>query len=331
MDVSASVGPVRVFPQDDSPASSLCAAAVRPVAGVLFRGPPTEEPVPEGRWSSGTNSYYGLPLRLGLFEPPTPSARFPAGLLVGRMERRAWFNGVRGEPELTTFLLDIGLEPARIDISDLEVTLDEWVEEELVYSRRVRLEEVPIDHARDEPAVQVRVPALGPRVRRAARLHHRDGTLLDRTSRFHVVESVEVSISTLPRDGAMPRPRSRAPVPPPPRPFDDVLAATRHVENDRPGPLTCPRRLLACTVGGMVGRGTASARVHRVHVSLRCGTTPAGSLLSPSAGQSRGPPSRPQRAARRGKSGRDRPRGGSREEALAHPVGRTGDAGQPRG
>jgi hypothetical protein len=64
------------------------------------------------------------------------------GLLVGRMERRAWLADPRGSGDYESFNPHIRWDPGRCDLADLQVELEEWEGEELAYSRRLDLGDI---------------------------------------------------------------------------------------------------------------------------------------------------------------------------------------------
>src|SRR3954447_24302260 len=71
-----------------------------------------------------------------------PNLATPRGLLVARAERRAWIRDARGSGDWSSFIVDLGWEPARIGLADLELTHEELLDGELVSSVRLRLEDL---------------------------------------------------------------------------------------------------------------------------------------------------------------------------------------------
>jgi len=113
------------------------------------------------------------------------------GLLVGRLERRAWFDDVKGDGTFNRYELHIGLEPDRIDIADLEVELEEWANGgELTNSRRLLLGDLDLGSRAGLKRVVVSLPTLGRGLAHEARLYDRDGVLLDRTQRSKLAERI---------------------------------------------------------------------------------------------------------------------------------------------
>lgn len=194
--------PLRVFPHSDTPLSGLCAMACRPLWGfhlpALEPVPPFEpdrnlfpnDPILHGSpalWAVGVSGT-GLDRR-GLH-------RAGSGLLIGRLERRAWIDDVRGGDRLESFDVHIGLDPDQVALWELELELEERMGEEMIYSRRVRLDELRLP---DLPATETvhavtALPTLGYGVRRRVSLRHFDGDLLDLTSEFNIAERVETSV-----------------------------------------------------------------------------------------------------------------------------------------
>lgn len=183
--------PQRVFPRLWTPVSRLAATTIRPLRGFFF--PLAEEgaPLVAGEWEvGGVTAYDGPWSTLGIalpneghsFEAP------PAGLLVGRLERRAWFNDVRGDGAFDRYQLHIGIEPEQIDVSELAVELEEWSGEELVNVRRLALGDLKLGQRAGADRFLVALPTLGRGFAHAARLYDREGVLLDCTQRAHLVE-----------------------------------------------------------------------------------------------------------------------------------------------
>jgi len=189
---------LHVFPRLWTPASRLVAQANRPLRGFLLpRVHRLDELLVKDRWTvEGVTVFDGAWSALGIampyeghrFDPPAH------GLLVGRLERRAWFDDVKGDGDFNLYELHVGLEPDRIDIADLEVELEEWADGELANSRRLLLGELGLGARAGEQRVLVALPTLGRGLAHEARLYDREGTLLDRTQRSKLVERI---ISTM--------------------------------------------------------------------------------------------------------------------------------------
>lgn len=185
--------PIRISTHLSTPASTFLTSVIRPGTGYYFPSP-TEAIDAPGEWSDGGQSFPNSPLAVGL--PILPEV--PLGLVLARLERRAWFNRLSGGESLETFDLHIGLEPSRIDVADLNVTLDEWIDDELVTSQQVSLDSMAIDDVRGSQNIVVHLPTLGPKVQRSTRLHDRAGTLLDCSAdRFRIVERIGLSVGLL--------------------------------------------------------------------------------------------------------------------------------------
>jgi hypothetical protein len=196
--------PLHVFPRLWSPASRLTATAVRPQRGFLFELDVELEPLIAQHWElGGVIAFDGPWSTLGIalpneghkFEPP------PQGLFVGRLERRAWFNDVRGDGTFNRYELHVGIEPDRADISQLEVELEEWSREELVNSRRLRLGDLKLGQRAGTSRFLVSLPTLGRQLAHVASLYDREGALRDRTQRAPLVEQL-VAKGELTLDGA---------------------------------------------------------------------------------------------------------------------------------
>jgi hypothetical protein len=196
MTIEAPIAPLRISPRLDSPASTFVMAAVRSSTGFLFRGPEVTFDAPT-IWEHDGANFVNSPLSAGLMCAPG----LPGGIVLARLERRAWISALRGGEELGTFDCYIGIEPDRIDVQDLSVSLDEWIDEELVHSQQVRFEELDVDHVRGEPNIVINLPTLGPGVERTVRLHDRHGSLLDGSqSKFRIVESIGLTVKAIDAD-----------------------------------------------------------------------------------------------------------------------------------
>ena len=110
------------------------------------------------------------------------------------MERRAWFNDVPGSGDDEVVQLHLGWEPARCDLADLEVELEEWVGDELACSRRLGLGATALGERQGPDKAIVSLSTLGRGVAHSARLHDRDGRLLDVTNRSKLFEQVSQSM-----------------------------------------------------------------------------------------------------------------------------------------
>jgi hypothetical protein len=159
----------------------------------------------EAEWISAPSSIWvtedgkqwiNTPLSMGV--PITLAGPCQRGLFVGRMSREAWFTSLRGGEGLTTFNCAVGLEPSNIDISDLSLAFEEWVDGELVHAQQIHLEDWDTSAVRREPAVDVCLPTLGAGVTRTVRLHDRTGTFLDASGdRFPIVEKISIQVGVI--------------------------------------------------------------------------------------------------------------------------------------
>ena len=117
--------PIQVFPKTSTPASHFITAAMRPVRAFFFPSDDAWEPLAEldTDWTVSDQGIAQAPHQLLGISPPghVNSTEPAAGLLLGRLERRAWLAEIRGGDGLETFEAHIGLEAERIDISDLEI------------------------------------------------------------------------------------------------------------------------------------------------------------------------------------------------------------------
>jgi hypothetical protein len=205
-DLAPARAPIRICTHSESAAADLATHLARPVLGFHFPASKDAQwPAPEDRWSiEGTLLFNPAPDALGFSWFKDKRGPLPSGLLLGRFERRAWLAGQRLDPENDLYRVTIGIDPSRAELADLAIELEEAVGEELVLAEHLRLEDTalaevekvfygpPREGGRLE--VGVDLPTLGRGIRRAVRLTHRDGTLLDAWERFSIVESVSISV-----------------------------------------------------------------------------------------------------------------------------------------
>lgn len=205
--LAATRAPIRVSTQSETPAGNLATWLARPVQGFHFNQA-IEVAVldPEEPWTVNGDTFY-MPsadlLGLSWFEGRT--GRQPSGLLLGRLERRAWLAGQHLRPEDDLYDVEIGFEPARVALSDLELEVEERVDDELVLSETLRCEDLDVldgerqahDHpGPGKPKFVIRLPTLGRKVRRAVRLRHRDGSLLVRSGHNSLVGGSSMSLNS---------------------------------------------------------------------------------------------------------------------------------------
>lgn len=193
--------PIRVSTHAETPAGNLAVHLGRPIRAFHF--PAATE---HGRLSPGDSwdidgfQVYSPALTLlgiGWFDGMSgPGA---TGLLVGRMERRAWLGGQRLDAVGHLYELMIHLEPERAELAELELDIEEWVGEEVVVAERLRLEDLDLRDVEDQPRITVQLPTLGRKVKRAVRLYHRDGEMLDEWQPFNIVEAIGLTLTV---DGA---------------------------------------------------------------------------------------------------------------------------------
>lgn len=189
---------VRVLPGTDAPSSVLLAGLKRPAQALLWPCS-TEEVFPEPARVELAGQTLFLPAvdltGIHVIPPSGVSARTtPCGLLVGRAERRAWIRGARGSGDFESFLAELGWEPERIDLADLELTHEEYFGGELVASVRIRLDDLDTSAVDDRGRCQVTLPTLGRKVAHGLALHTIEGELLDRSGPYPIVERIEMSL-----------------------------------------------------------------------------------------------------------------------------------------
>ncbi len=203
--------PIRVRTHSETEAGNLATWLARPVIGFHFpRGEDKDEPKPGAKWTIGATELFSPAidvLGMSWFEEKKGSP--PTGLLLGRFERRAWLVSQKLEPDKELYRVEIGLDPSRAELIDLEIEVEESVGAELVFAEHLRLEDTglaEVEQALYGPAptegrleIGVALPTLGRGVRRSVRLTHRDGELLDSWESFNIVEAISFTMTV---DGA---------------------------------------------------------------------------------------------------------------------------------
>lgn len=205
--LGAARSPIRVCTHSQTDAGDLATWLARPIIGFHF--PRTDEPadLEAGEsWTVGEAELYSPAIDLlGMSWFDEKNGDPPSGLLLGRLERRAWLASQRLIPEDDLYKVEIGLEPDRAELADLEIEVEEEVDDELVFAERLLIEDTDIREAQrhlygPKPTqgrleVGIALPTLGRHVKRAVRLHHRDGMLLDEWQSFNIVESVSITMT----------------------------------------------------------------------------------------------------------------------------------------
>lgn len=188
---------LRVFRGLDTPLSPI-AVMSRPVQGFFFAAEARPDRDFPDDWNIDGVNVFGAPLTalgIGVRMPSNVVAHPPpVGLFVGRMERRAWLADARGSGDYENFNLHVRWEPERCDLADLQVELEEWEGDELAYSRRLDLGDIELPDRETGDRSVLSLPTLGRRLRHAARLHHRDGALLDVTAPHWLVEQMNFTL-----------------------------------------------------------------------------------------------------------------------------------------
>jgi hypothetical protein len=193
----------RIFGQTDVPAANFVASAVRPARGFIWRsGRSDERPdlLLPSQWElEGKSVIVPTLCVLGLNVPTdgVPQAASPPfGLLVARLERRAWLGETRGDGKFDRLHVGLRWEPERVDLADLALELEQQIDGEVVSRARFPLEDLAdIDQARSLGACSVPLPTIGRGVAFEVSLTTRDHELLDRMGPYPLVEQVSFTIS----------------------------------------------------------------------------------------------------------------------------------------
>ena len=192
---------IRILPGTDTAVSGFLASAKRPALGTVWAS--EERPqllVPnmvehEGAW------YDPVLCLLGILVPSegVPQAVPPPfGLFVGRLERRAWLTDLTGDgPAFEALHVYIGWDPDRLDLTDLVVDLEQFIDGALVNQLRVPLEDTAISNGvRRAGACVTSLPTFGRGTASRVSLTTRDGALLDRIGPHPLVESAQIAMTT---------------------------------------------------------------------------------------------------------------------------------------
>jgi hypothetical protein len=198
--------PIRVSTHSQTEAGDLATYMTRPITAFHFpRNDGLTGPEASESWTVGNQTIF-MPAvdLLGFSWFPEKNGPPPGGLLVGRFERRGWLVSQKLIPEDNLYTVEIGLEPDRAELADLEIEVEEQAGDELVFAEHLKLEDIDIrsaEHALDSPPpeegrleIGIALPTLGRKMKRLVRLTHRDGTLLDEWRSFNIVESISFTL-----------------------------------------------------------------------------------------------------------------------------------------
>lgn len=185
----------RALPGTDAPAGALLAGLGRPAQALMWAGGPDGRfPVPRMVEVAGESTFLAGPDLVGIHVTPDGRADMPRGLLVGRAERRAWLGTSRGDGSFESLLVDLGWDPTRIALSELELTHEELLDGELIASSRFRLEDLDTRKVEHRGSGTIRLPSMGRLVAHGVALHTVEGELVDRHGPYPLAERVEISL-----------------------------------------------------------------------------------------------------------------------------------------
>lgn len=192
---------IRILPGTDTPASSFLASAKRPAMGTVWTGAERPALLVPNMVDHGGSWYDPVLCLLGMLVPSegVPQAVAPPfGLFVGRLERRAWLSDLAGDgPAFEALQIYIGWDSGRIDLTDLVVDLEQFVDGELVNQLRAPLEDTRIsDEVRQAGACVTSLPTVGRGTASRVSLTTREGALLDRIGPHPLVESIHIGLTT---------------------------------------------------------------------------------------------------------------------------------------
>lgn len=209
--------PIRVCTHSETTAGDLATWLARPVVGFHFPRAGVEiHAVPGDAWEiEGTKVFSPAIDTLGMSWFEEKKGPPPSGLVIGKFEPRAWLISQMLEREHDLYKVEIGFDPERVEIMDLEVEVEENIGEELVFAEHLRLEDTDLrevqakvygqNAAKRSLVIGVALPTLGRGVKRSVRLTHRDGQLLDEWQSFNIVETISINLTF---DGAEQAPKT---------------------------------------------------------------------------------------------------------------------------
>jgi hypothetical protein len=148
-------------------------------------------------WEVGGDRFYGGCMTLVGIAVPHASHRMqppPRGLLVGRVERRAWLTDIRGDGKFTRYRLTVGFDRELVDPARLEVELFEFLESEVVTARRMSLAELVPHLGTEQSPLRLELPMLGAGTSFRVRLWTRDGELLDTSKEMRLLSQLKVTM-----------------------------------------------------------------------------------------------------------------------------------------
>lgn len=208
---------LQVFPGIDSPASSLIAGLGRPAQALVWRSTDsTPFAVPQIVEVESHQAFLPTQDIAGIHvtdESVDASIATTRGLMVGRAERTAWLGQSKGSGDFENYIANLGWDPQRIDLADLEITHVERLGRDTVLSTRLRLEDLDLNDARDAGSCSVRLPTIGRTVTHELLLHTVEGELLDRNGPYPIVEQI---VTTMTINGQTLEPRVHGVTDPPP-------------------------------------------------------------------------------------------------------------------
>lgn len=187
---------LRALPGVDAPAGSLLAGLGRPAQALLWADESAGRfPAPQSVEVADQTSFLPSLDLTGIHVAPEGWTETPRGLLVGRAERRAWLREGRGDGKFESFLVDLGWDPGRISLPDLELTHEELLDGELVLDSRLRLEDLDTRKVDDLGLCTITLPTVGRSVAHSVALRIVDGELLDRSGPYPLVERAQIDIT----------------------------------------------------------------------------------------------------------------------------------------
>jgi hypothetical protein len=141
--------PIRVCTHSQTNAGDLATWLARPIAGFHFQRTDESAHLEAGKsWTVGEAELFSPAIDLlGMSWFDEKNGDPPSGLLLGRFERRAWLASQRLIPDEDLYMVEIGLEPDRAELADLEIEVEEEVDEELVFAERLLIEDTDIREA----------------------------------------------------------------------------------------------------------------------------------------------------------------------------------------
>jgi hypothetical protein len=189
----------RIFPGADTPSANFIASTARPCHGFIWRSEQRPGLLIPSEWELARKSVLVPTLCLLGINVPTDgvpqAASPPFGLLVGRMERRAWLAEIRGDGKFDRLHVGLHWDPHRVDLADLAIELEQRLDGEVVSRARFPLEALAdINDVKALGKCSVSLPTIGRGAAFEVALSTRQHEFVDRAGPHPLLERVTVTV-----------------------------------------------------------------------------------------------------------------------------------------